>query len=82
MTAEEVGYYKPHPATYKAILEALDIKDPHDAVFVAGSSVDVPGSKEAGMRVVWHNRAGMQPKNDVKPEKEGETMEEALSDYL
>ncbi|KAK9898196.1 2-deoxyglucose-6-phosphate phosphatase [Cystobasidium minutum MCA 4210] len=82
LTAEEIGYYKPHPSTYKAILDALSIEDPHDAVFVAGSSVDVPGSKEAGMRVVWHNRAGMAPKNDVKPDKEGKTLEEALSDYL
>lgn len=81
-TAEEVGYYKSHPSTYKSILDALDIEDPQDAVFVAGSSVDVPGSKEAGMRVVWHNRAGMAPKNDVKPEKEGKTLKEALSDYL
>lgn len=82
LTAEEVGYYKPHPSTYKAILEALGIDDPQDAVFVAGSSVDVPGAKEAGMRVVWHNRAGMKPKNDIKPEREGKTLVEALSSYL
>lgn len=82
LTAEEVGYYKPHPSTYKAILKALDIQNPNDAVFVAGSSVDVPGAKQAGMRVVWHNRAGMKPKNDIKPEKEGKTLKEALSAYL
>lgn len=82
LTAEEVGYYKPHPATYKAILDALGIENPQDAVFVAGSSVDVPGSKAAGMKVVWHNRAGMAPKNDVKPEREGKTLKEALADYL
>lgn len=82
LTAEEVGYYKPHPATYKAILEALEIENPQDAIFVAGSSVDVPGAKEAGMRVVWHNRAGMKPKNDIRPENEGKTLQEALSAYL
>lgn len=82
LTAEEVGYYKPHPATYQAILDALDISDPKDAVFVAGSSVDVPGSRAAGMRVVWHNRIGLPPKDGAKPDREGKTLQEALSDYL
>jgi 2-haloacid dehalogenase len=82
LTAEEVGYYKPHPATYKAILDALEIEDPNQAVFVAGSSVDVPGSKNAGMKVVWHNRAEMKAKNEVKPEREGNTLRDALADYL
>jgi 2-haloacid dehalogenase len=56
--AEEVGYYKPHPEPYLAVLKKLGT-DPARTLFVAGSSADVPGATGVGMPVFWHNRAGL-----------------------
>ncbi len=77
-TAEEAGFYKPHPTAYGKVLEALGI-EPSDALFVAGSAADVPGASAAGMRVVWHNRIGLGKKDGaVEPDKEGRTLDELL----
>jgi 2-haloacid dehalogenase len=56
--AEEVGYYKPRPEPYLAVLKKLGT-DPARTLFVAGSSADVPGATGVGMPVFWHNRAGI-----------------------
>ena len=58
VTAEEAGAYKPEPRIYAAGCEALGF-GPDDVLFVAGSPFDVPGAIRAGMRVVWHNRIGL-----------------------
>ena len=60
VTAESVGYYKPRPETYRAVLDALNA-DPARVLFVAGSAADVPGARGAGMTVYWHNRIGLKP---------------------
>ena len=60
VTAESVGYYKPRPETYRAVLDALNA-DPARVLFVAGSAADVPGARGAGMPVYWHNRIGLKP---------------------
>jgi len=56
--AEEVGYYKPRPEPYLAVLKQLGT-DPARTLFVAGSAADVPGAAAVGMPVFWHNRAGL-----------------------
>ena len=55
VTAEEAGYYKPHPRPYRLALERLAC-DANDVLFVAGSASDVPGAAGVGMPVFWHNR--------------------------
>ena len=50
LTAEEVGFYKPRPETYTAILEKLGV-EAEDTGFVAGSPFDVPGAAKVGMEV-------------------------------
>src|SRR5882757_5021645 len=60
VTAESVGYYKPRPETYRAVLDALNA-DPARVLFVAGSAADVPGARGAGMPVCWHNRIRLKP---------------------
>ena len=77
VTAEESGYYKPHRKPYEDMLAKLRVS-PEETLFVAGSASDVPGASGVGMRVVWHNRVGLASKGDVKPLKEGRTLEEAL----
>jgi 2-haloacid dehalogenase len=77
VTAEEAGFYKPHPAAYAKVLEVLGITA-EDALFVAGSAADVPGAAAAGMRVVWHNRIGLARKPGPEPEKEARTLGEVL----
>jgi len=67
VTAERVGYYKPRPETYRAALAALKV-DPARTLFVAGSAADVPGARNAGMTVYWHNRIGLKPLDDAVPD--------------
>jgi 2-haloacid dehalogenase len=58
VTAEQAGYYKPHPRPYRMALEALGAA-PEDVLFVAGSPYDLFGAAAIGMPVFWHNRMGM-----------------------
>lgn len=67
VTAEEAGFYKPRPEPYQAVLTALGTA-PERTLFVAGSASDVPGAKGAGMPVYWHNRIGLSPRDDTKPD--------------
>ena len=83
LTAEEVGWYKPDPRAYAAIAEALGVTA-EECVFVAGSAGDVVGATDAGMRVVWHNRVGLEAKKRddgsvVEPEAEGRDLSDLLA---
>jgi len=66
-TAESVGYYKPRPEPYRAVLGKLGT-DPARTLFVAGSAADVPGAKGVGMPVFWHNRMGLAPLDKCRPD--------------
>lgn len=66
-TAESVGYYKPRPEPYRAVLVQLGT-DPARTLFVAGSAADVPGAKGVGMPVYWHNRMGLAPLDECRPD--------------
>jgi 2-haloalkanoic acid dehalogenase type II len=67
VTAESAGFYKPRPEPYRAVLAALGAA-PERTLFVAGSAADVPGAKGVGMPVYWHNRIGLPPRDDSKPD--------------
>jgi 2-haloalkanoic acid dehalogenase type II len=67
VTAENVGYYKPRSETYSAVIGQLGVA-PQRILFVAGSAADVPGARDAGMPVYWHNRIGLKPHNEVTPD--------------
>jgi 2-haloalkanoic acid dehalogenase type II len=67
MTAESVGFYKPRPEPYRAVLSALGTA-PERTLFVAGSASDVPGAKAVGMPVYWHNRIGLALRDDARPD--------------
>jgi len=67
VTAESAGSYKPRPEPYRAVLAALGTA-PERTLFVAGSAADVPGAKGVGMPVYWHNRIGLPPSGDTKPD--------------
>ena len=63
VTAEEAGYYKPHPRPYRLALERLG-HEARNVLFVAGSASDVPGAAAVGLPVFWHNRRRV-PASDV-----------------
>lgn len=67
VTAQGVGVYKPRPEVYRAALERLGTA-PARTLFVAGSAADVPGAKGVGMPVFWHNRIGLSPRDDARPD--------------
>ena len=77
-TAESVGFYKPHPEVYRAVLHRLGTAAGR-TLFVAGSAADVPGAKAVGMPVYWHNRIGLPPRDDTKPDYLEATLEPLLS---
>ena len=60
ITAEEAGYYKPHPQPYRMALDRLQCPAA-SVLFVAGSAADVPGASAVGMPVFWHNRMRLSP---------------------
>jgi 2-haloacid dehalogenase len=66
-TAESVGFYKPRPEVYRAMLQKLGTV-PERTLFVAGSASDVPGAKGVGMPVYWHNRVGLPSRDDARPD--------------
>lgn len=67
VTAESAGFYKPRPEPYRTVLAALGTA-PERTLFVAGSASDVPGAKAVGMPVYWHNRVGLPPRDDARPD--------------
>ena len=77
ITAEQVGFYKPRPEAYRAILAALDLS-PDRALFVAGSPADIAGAAGVGMPVIWHNRVGLPARPGPKPLREAATLDSAL----
>ena len=77
VTAESAGFYKPRPEPYHAVLKMLGT-DPARTLFVAGSAADVPGAKGAGMPVFWHNRMGLQPVDDARPDFSAASLEPLL----
>lgn len=58
VTAESVGFYKPDQRMYGAGVEALGVPA-GEVLFVAGSPRDIRGAVAAGLKVVWHNPAGL-----------------------
>ena len=58
VTAESAGCYKPDPRIYLAGVGALGASV-EEVLFVAGSPLDVEGANAVGLRVVWHNPAGL-----------------------
>ena len=67
VTAEEVGFYKPHSQMYLSILKKMNTT-PGKTLFVAGSPFDVIGAKSMGMDVYWHNRIGLNNLNSQEAE--------------
>ena len=66
VTAEEVGFYKPHSQMYLSILKKMNT-NPSKTLFVAGSHFDAMGAKSIGMDVYWHNRIGLNNLNRQEP---------------
>jgi 2-haloalkanoic acid dehalogenase type II len=76
MTSERAGFYKPHPAPYRAALAELGVA-PHEALFVAGSAFDLFGTGAVGIPTLWHNRAGLSmPEGAPAPVAERRTLKE------
>ena len=59
------GPYRPYETLVRAALGTA----PARTLFVAGSASDVPGAKGVGMPVYWHNRIGLPPRDDARPDQ-------------
>lgn len=75
ITAEEAGFYKPHPRPYGLALSRLGVPAA-EAAFVAGSGYDLIGTSAVGLRTYWHNRVGLRrPDGAPPPDLESPTLE-------
>jgi len=64
----EMAHTKPHPEAFRTVLEALDVWDPANVVFVGDRPYDdVSGAKGVGMRAVLR-RNPLVPDHDVEPD--------------
>jgi FMN phosphatase YigB (HAD superfamily) len=66
ISAEDAGFYKPDPRTYRLALERSGTA-PERGLFVAGSAYDLVGTAAAGMPTYWHDRIGMAPPAGPRP---------------
>jgi 2-haloalkanoic acid dehalogenase type II len=55
LSAEEAGWYKPHPEIYRLGCQRLGVA-PGDTLFVAGAAYDAEGARSAGLRSVLVRR--------------------------
>lgn len=64
----EMERTKPHPAAFRAALDAIGVADPGRAVFVGDRPLDdIAGAKVLGMRAVW-KRNEVVPQSEVAPD--------------
>ncbi|MFD2369154.1 HAD family hydrolase [Brevibacillus sp. GCM10020057] len=65
--SELIGYHKPDPRIYAAVLETLQVT-PEQVLFVGDSwEADVAGPIDAGLSAVWINPQGKQPTTSHAP---------------
>ena len=55
VSAEEAGFYKPHPGIYRHLLYATDT-EPSAALLVSSNTFDIAGAAAVGIRTVWCRR--------------------------
>jgi 2-haloacid dehalogenase len=56
-TVESLRQYKPHPAPYRSVLEAMDVQ-PHEAMMVAAHPWDLMGARAVGLQTAFIARPG------------------------
>ena len=75
----ELAHTKPHPDAFGAVLGALGVEDPKEAVFVGDRPYDdIFGAKSIGMRAVLR-RNPLVPGYDVEPDATIDRLPELLS---
>ncbi len=57
-TVEPVRAYKPDPAVYNQVSQALGV-EPHEISFVSSNGWDATGASEFGFVTIWCNRRGL-----------------------
>jgi 2-haloacid dehalogenase len=55
ISVEEVGYFKPHPAVYRATQRILGA-EPYQLAMVSANTFDVMGARASGYRGIWVDR--------------------------
>lgn len=67
--SEEIGADKPSKAFFDACFAAIPGFRPEDAVMVGDSlTSDIRGGRNAGLRTVWFNPHGKEPRADIRPD--------------
>jgi putative hydrolase of the HAD superfamily len=74
----EVGIGKPDAQIFEAAMDALKV--PAGAALMVGNSLkrDIAGAQRAGLRAIWVNRPGFEPRDDIAPDIEIKNLLELL----
>ena len=66
--SEEIGYSKPDPRFFEAVLDTLDIQDRSRAVVVGDNLIsDIGGGRAAGLDTIWYNPGHHLPEDEAAP---------------
>lgn len=66
--SDETGYNKPHKVMFETVLSALSA-EPSETIHIGDLlQTDVSGAKAFGMKAVWLNPEGKEPKGAYKPD--------------
>ena len=64
----EIGYAKPHPAFFQAVLDKLGVSDRSRVVMVGDNILtDIGGGKAAGLDTIWYNPWGLDHRDGIDP---------------
>ncbi len=81
-TSKGLRAYKPHPAFYRAVLQAMGLS-PARALFVGDSLLDdVEGPSRAGMKTGWVNRAEKAFSGKITPDYRLRNLDDLLTILL
>ena len=74
----DVGIGKPDRQIFEAAMQKLDVQP--QAALMVGNSLkrDIAGAQQAGLKTVWVNRLGFEPREDIKPDIEVTSLSELL----
>jgi len=74
----EVGLGKPDPRVFELVLDQLGAAAEESAMVGDSLQHDIAGANATGLRSIWLNRTGRQPRSDVRPDMTVTALDELL----
>jgi putative hydrolase of the HAD superfamily len=76
--SDEVGYYKPHPKTFKAALKNLNCL-PENTIHIGDNlETDIKGAKNCNIYTIWIRDPFQEESNEVQPDYKVDSISEVI----